>query len=177
MPTSRDIDARSWIALRDERAGDGDAIADLIQRAFAAMAVSRHNEHRIVAALRAAGVLTVSIVAEHTGVIVGHCAASPVTVSDGSGNWYGLGPVSVLPEFQRRGIGTTLVRDTLDRLRAHGACGCVVLGHRAYYERFGFDVVPGMSLDGYAGHNFVGLRFGPQTPRGVVNYHASFRVT
>ena len=56
-------------------------------------------------ALRAAEALTVSLVAELDGRVIGHIAFSPVAISDGTQDWYGLGPVSVLPEYQRQGIG------------------------------------------------------------------------
>jgi hypothetical protein len=59
-------------------------------------------------------------------------------ISDGATGWFGLGPISVLPELQGTGIGTLLMQDALRLLRARGAAGCVVLGDPAYYSRFGF---------------------------------------
>jgi putative acetyltransferase len=73
--------------------------------AFKTVEISNHTEQFIIAALRAAKALTVSLVAESGGRVVGHVAFSPVTISDGTRNWYGLGPVSVLPAYQRQGIG------------------------------------------------------------------------
>ena len=75
-----------------------------------------HTEQFIVAALRRAGVLTLSLVAEFDGIVVGHVAASPVTISDASGGWLGLGPLSVLPEHQGRGIGSALMHEALRRM-------------------------------------------------------------
>ena len=92
------------VLIRNETSADVSAIADVTVAAFKTLAISNHTEQFIIAALRAAKALTVSLVAEVDGRLVGHIAFSPVTISDGSPNWYGLGPVSVLPEWQRRGI-------------------------------------------------------------------------
>ena len=69
----------------------------------------------------AANALAISLVAEVDGEVVGHIAFSPVTISDGSQNWYGLGPISVLPKCQRQGIGRALMQEGLSRLKARGA--------------------------------------------------------
>jgi putative acetyltransferase len=69
--------------------------------AFKTLDISNHTERFIIEALRAAGALTVSLVAEIDGRVIGHIAFSPLTISDGTQYWYGLGPVSVLPEYQR----------------------------------------------------------------------------
>src|SRR4030067_894759 len=87
-----------------------------------------HTEQFIISALRAANVLTVSLVAEIDGRVVGHIAFSPVTISDGSQNWYGLGPVSVLPEYQRQGIGKSLIQEGLSALKGLGGQGCALVG-------------------------------------------------
>ena len=79
--------------------------------AFADLAISQHTEQFIIEALRAAGALTLSLVAERNGQVVGHIAFSPVTISDGTDRWYGLGPVSVLPSCQRVGIGKALIEE------------------------------------------------------------------
>ena len=102
----------------------------------------------IINALRAAGALTISLVAEVGGKVVGHIAFSPVTISDGSHDWYGVGPVSVLPEFQKQGIGKSLIQEGLSLLKAAGAKGCVLVGDPRYYERFGFRNLPDLILDG-----------------------------
>jgi putative acetyltransferase len=83
--------------------------------AFKTLGISNHTEQFIIEALRAANALTISLVAEVDGRVVGHIAFSPLTISDGTRNWYGLGPVSVLPEYQRQGIGKALIREGLSR--------------------------------------------------------------
>ena len=60
-------------------------------------------------------------------------------MSDGSPGWYGLGPLSVLPPYQRQGIGGALIHEGLSRLKGLGARGCCLVGHPAYYQRFGFQ--------------------------------------
>ena len=92
------------------------------------------------------GVLTLSYVAEKDDRIVGRIAFSPVEISDGTKlkGWYCLGPVSIysiIPDYQRQWIGTltTLVEEGLGALRDMGAKGCALVGHPAYYPRFGFE--------------------------------------
>ena len=113
-----------------ETPADIDAIFALTQAAFADHPHSEQTEGYINDALRRAGALTLSLVAHEDGRQVGHAAFSPVTIGDGSADWYGLGPVAVLPGMQGRGVGAALIREGLARLRALGAAGCVVMGIR-----------------------------------------------
>lgn len=103
------------ILIRSETAADIDAITEVTVAAFQTLEISNRTEQFIVAALRAAGALTLSLVAELDGRVVGHVAFSPVTILDGTPDWYGLGPVSVLPACQRQGIGKALIREGLSR--------------------------------------------------------------
>ena len=91
--------------IRDERASDIASIAYVTEEAFKTLEISNHTEQYIINALRTAGALTISLVAEMGGNIIGHIAFSPVTMSDGTSDWYGLGPVSVLPDYQNHGVG------------------------------------------------------------------------
>lgn len=93
------------IVVRSETDADVDAITQVTIAAFKTLEVSNQTEQFIIEALRAAKVLAVSLVADVDGRVIGHIAFSPVTISDGTPSWYGLGPVSVLPEYQRKGIG------------------------------------------------------------------------
>ena len=160
--------------LRDERPGDEEAIGDLTARAFSDMPFSDGSEPAIIDRLRQAGGLSLSIVAEDRGTIVGHVAFSPVAVSDGSVDWYGLGPISVDPERQRSGIGSRLVVDGLDRLRAIGAAGCVLLGDPGFYGRFGFSAVPDLILPDVPADHFLAVAFSPVYAAGTVSYHPAF---
>ncbi|HQN30373.1 MAG TPA: N-acetyltransferase, partial [Methanothrix soehngenii] len=143
--------------------------------AFETLEISNHTEQLIIEALRAAGALTVSLVAELDGRVVGHIAFSPVAISDGTQNWYGLGPVSVLPEFQRQGVGKALIREGLSQLRDMGAGGCCLVGHPEYYVKFGFQKLPGLLLDGVPPEVFFALSFDGHNPRGSVAFHEAFK--
>ena len=115
--------------------------------------------------------------AELDGEVVGHVALSPVSISDGSAGWYGLGPISVKPELQRSGIGILLMQAALRLLRERGAAGCVLVGDPAYYSRFGFTPEPGLVLPDVPQDYFQALPFGASLPRGVVTFHEAFSVT
>jgi putative acetyltransferase len=161
-------------SLRPEAASDVAAIAAVTIAAFEPLAISQHTEQFIVAALRAGGALTVSLVAEADGRVVGHIAFSPVTLSDGTRDWYGLGPVSVLPSHQRQGIGRALVREGLSRLEALGARGCCLVGHPAYYRQFGFENPRGLAHEGVPPEVFFALAFDGHVPEGRVAFHEAF---
>ena len=105
------------ILIRDEAKYDAAVITEVTVAAFESMEISNHTEQFIIEALRAAKALTISLVAEVDGRVIGHIAFSPVTISDVTRNWFGLGPVSVLPEYQRQGIGKALIREGLSRLK------------------------------------------------------------
>jgi putative acetyltransferase len=121
--------------IREEGPGDFAAI-----RAVHLDAFSTPAEAGLVDALRAAGALSLSLVAEVGGRVVGHIAFSPVTVDGPEGSWRGLGlaPMAVVSACQRKGIGSALVREGLARLENAGEAFAVVLGHSHYYPRFGF---------------------------------------
>ncbi|MDK3025389.1 N-acetyltransferase [Cupriavidus taiwanensis] len=165
------------LQIRPEVPTDADAIARLTTAAFLAAPHASQTEAFIVNALRRAGQLTVSLVAQDGEALVGHVAVSPVTVSSGAAGWYGLGPVSVVPPRQGQGIGAQLVRAALDALRRQGAAGCVVLGEPAYYGRFGFAAQPGLVLPGVPPQYFQALAFGGACPAGTVSYHDAFNAT
>ena len=162
------------IVIRDETRDDVGAITEVTIAAFETLGISDHTEHFIVAALRAANALTVSLVAEIDGRVVGHIAFSPVTMSDGTPDWYGLGPVSVLPEYQRQGIGQALIRAGLSRLMDMKARGCCLVGHPDYYGRVGFMNPPRLGLDGVPPEAFFALSFDGHFPQGTVAFHDGF---
>ena len=130
------------IVIRKETDSDIGAITEVTVTAFQTLEISNHTEQFIIEALRAAKALTVSLVAEVDGRVIGHIAFSPLTISDGTRNWYGLGPVSVLPSYQRHGIGKALIREGLSRLKSMNAQGCCLVGHPDYYRKFGFNNKP-----------------------------------
>ena len=160
--------------IRPERAGDEAAIHGVVAAAFDGHPHSDGSEPGIVDALRADGDLAISLVAEEGGAIVGHVAFSPVSVSDGSQGWFGLGPAAVDPARQGEGIGTALIERGLDLLRDRGAAGCVVLGDPAYYARFGFAHDPALTYPGPPPEYFQRLVIGNSGAQGVVAYAGAF---
>lgn len=165
------------VSIRPETLEDAAAIDAVTRAAFSAAEHASGTEQAIVAALRRAGALTVSLVAQENGGIVGHVAVSPITISDGTGAWFGLGPLCVAPGRQRAGIGGRLVREALSALRTGGAGGCVVLGEPGYYGRFGFRQEPDLTLPGVPPAYFMALLFQGRLPAGTVAYHPSFEVS
>jgi putative acetyltransferase len=163
------------IVIRNETDADLTTIADVTVAAFKSLEVSNHTEQFIIAALRAAKALTLSLVAEEDGRVVGHIAFSPVTISDGTQNWYGLGPVSVLPDYQRKSIGMALIREGLSRLKDLRAQGCCLVGHPEYYRRFGFENLPGLFLEGVPQEVFFAMSFDGHCSQGTVTFHEGFK--
>jgi len=117
------------IIIRSETDADVSIITEVTVAAFKTLEISNHTEQFIIEALRAAKALTLSLVAEIDGCVVGHIAFSPVTISDDTKHWYGLGSLSVLPEYQRKGVGKALIQEGLAQLKDLGAKGCCVVGH------------------------------------------------
>lgn len=163
------------IVIRSETKADVDVITEVTVAAFASMEISHHTEQFIIEALRSAGVLSLSLVAEVDGRVVGHIAFSPVAISDGTKDWYGLGPLSVLPEWQRSGIGKALMQEGLSRLKSLGAKGCCLVGHPGYYRKFGFDNIPELVHLGVPPEVFLALSFDGSTPQGIVAFHEAFK--
>ena len=163
------------IIIRNEIDADVDAITEVTVAAFKTLEISNHTEQFIVEALRANNALTVSLIAEVDEHVVGHVAFSPVTISDGTQNWYGLGPVSVLPEHQRKGIGKSLILEGISRLKGLNAKGCCLVGHPDYYRKLGFKNVSGLVHEGVPPEVFLAMSFDGQIPQGTVNFHDGFK--
>jgi len=163
--------------IRNETTLDIDAIAEVTIAAFSTLPISNHTEQFIINSLRAADALAISLVAEIDGRVVGHIAFSPVTISDGSIGWYGLGPVSVLPEYQKQGIGKSLVNKGLSLLKELGGQGCTLVGDPNYYKRFGFRNIPDLVHEGIPQEVFLALPFTEKVPQGMVIFHEAFLAT
>lgn len=124
--------------IRPETPGDYDTIFRLTQKAFEPMPFSEGKEAQCVKRLREDGDLTLSFVASEDTELVGHIAFSPVFLDEIGNGWYALGPVSVWPHLQGRGIGKALVDHGLMKLKEMEANGCILIGDPKYYSRFGF---------------------------------------
>jgi putative acetyltransferase len=162
------------IVIRNEIESDIKAISEVTKAAFENLPISNHTEQFIINALRDANALTISLVAVAGKKVVGHIAFSPVTISDSSPAWYGLGPISVLPELQKQGIGKSLVHEGLSSLESLGAKGCVLVGDPNYYERFGFTSLPNLVTDGVPQENVLALPFEERKTSGTVVFHDGF---
>jgi putative acetyltransferase len=163
------------IVIRGETDADVSAISEVTVAAFKTLEISNHTEQFIIEALRAAKALAVTLVAEMDGRVIGHIAFSPVTISDGTRDWYGLGPVSVLPAYQRQGIGKALIREGLSRLKDMNAQGCCLVGHPDYYRKFGFKNISGLVHEGVPQEVFFALSFDGRYPQGTVAFHEGFK--
>jgi putative acetyltransferase len=161
------------VLIRQESVADHDAIRSLTARAFAGPSFSDGTEPRVIDELRRANALVSSLVALVGEQIVGHVAFSPVGPPALQG-WFALGPVSVEPSFQRRGVGTQLVEAGLETLRARGAKGCVLVGDHRYYRRFGFSAAPAWAPPEYPAQHFQILAFGAVLPHVRIAFHAAF---
>lgn len=162
------------ISIRKEQSRDIRRIHEVTVAAFLNAPHTSHTEQFIVNALRDSGALSISLVAENGGRIVGHVALSPVVISDGSEGWYGLGPISVNPDAQGVGTGSELMHAALKELKNINAKGCVLLGDPGYYHRFGFKPVDGLVLPGVPPEYFQAVLLQGAYPQGEVAYHEAF---
>jgi len=163
--------------IRKETVADIDSITEVTIAAFKTLQISNHTEQFIIKALRSVGALTISLVAEIDGRVVGHIAFSPISVSEGTTGWYGLGPVSVLPEHQKQGIGKSLINKGLSLLKEMGGQGCALVGDPNYYKKFGFKNYPELIHERIPQEVFLVLPFAEKVPKGIVVFHEGFWAT
>ena len=120
------------IDIREELPEDIAAIREVNKRAF-----GQNQEPNLVDALRSNGASLLSLVATVDGQVVGHIMYSPAIIAEVAGA--ALAPMAVLPEHQRRGIGSKLIETGTRKLKDAGIPFIIVLGHPSYYPRFGFQ--------------------------------------
>lgn len=162
------------LIIRQESPSDIPAIHALTEAAFLNAPHTAHTEQFIVDGLRRAGALSISLVAEVNGVVVAHVAVSPVSITNGTSGWYGLGPISVYPGHQRRGIGSRLMIEVLRQLAVMGASGCVLVGDPSFYARFGFEPGGDLVCPGVPAEYFQAICLVPPPPQGSVRFHEAF---
>lgn len=165
------------VEIREEEPQDVAAVRHVNELAF-----GEPDEADMVDALRSRGVVTLSLVAEKDGLIVGHIMFSPVTIEGPEHEFpaVALGPMAVLPEHQRQGIGTALAETGLAECRKAGHERVVVLGHVDYYPRFGFAPASrwGVVYEWGAGDEFMAIELREGALRdceGVAKYQPEFR--
>ncbi len=128
------------ILLREEAVDDYRSIRELTISAFRCSILGYHGEAELIDAIRNEATDSLSLVACYDDRIVGHVLFSPVHIRTSTADipGMGLGPISVAPLHQRKGIGGLLVNEGLARLAAQNCSFVVVLGHPDYYQRLGF---------------------------------------
>ena len=165
------------LRFRPEEPDDETSIFALTKAAFDGRHYASGNEAEIIDALRASGALTLSLVALRDNDIVAHIAFSPVTIDDEPSQWLGLGPVSVFPAQQGKGIGQALIRHSLDEVKGNGVQGVVLLGNPEYYRRFGFAAASDLHMQGYPPEYLMSLHLAGPMPKGGVLFHPAFHDT
>lgn len=165
------------LVIRREEQSDISAIRKVNERAF-----KGPIEVRLVDLLREANKATISLVATFDNRVVGHILFSSITIESNPRNMRGLGlaPLAVLPECQRRGIGSGLVTKGLEECRKKGYDIAVVLGDVPYYTRFGFKRARlyGLSNEYNADENFMALELKEgalNSVSGLVKYQPEFK--
>ena len=124
------------LVIRCEDANDQSAVRTVNESAF-----GRPDEADLIDRLRKEGAVILSLVAERKKQVVGHILFSRMWIDSPGASLaaVSLAPLAVLPLHQRKGIGGTLIRGGLERLRDRGERMVLVLGHADYYRRFGFS--------------------------------------
>ena len=165
------------IVVREERPDDADVIREVTRQAFASANHADGSEPLIPERLRQRGALTLSLVAQAGGEVVGHVAVSPVEIAADDRpdrGWFGIGPLSVRPDMQRQGVGKALMRECLARLRDTGAAGCVLVGDPEYYGRFGFASNAALAYADVPNDYVLALPFGDDPPAGTIHFDPAF---
>lgn len=134
---------KQTVVLRQEQASDFEAVFEVIRRAFEKEEYSDQREQYLVERLRnsSAFIPELSIVAETEGKVVGHILMTKIQIKDKDATHpsLALAPVSVLPEFQGKGIGARLIHKAHEVADSLGFSSSVLLGHEKYYPRFGYE--------------------------------------
>ncbi len=160
--------------VREENSGDAEAIRSVHDEAF-----GRPHEAHLVDRLRAAGLVTASVVAIDDGRVVGNAVFSRLSVETARGpiEAVALAPVAVVPKRQRTGIGAAMIEQGLRLCRQRGLLAAFVLGDSSYYRRFGFSAARAERIQSpYSGPHWMALEFaeGALDAEGRVAYPAAF---
>ncbi len=165
------------LRVREEMTHDRVGIRKTCRAAFGG-----HEEENLVDALRRDGDVVASLVAVEGNNVLGHILFSRLDVrnEDLSVNAAALAQMAVVPDRQREGIGTRMIRSGLALCRSRGVEAVFVLGHPEYYPRFGFSAAKAEGIDApFSGDVFMAIDLKPGTlrPRGLsLEYPAAFGV-
>ena len=162
------------IVIRPEVESDRRAIWEVTKSAFEGRPYADGDEQDLIDNLRAEGALTVSLVAIDSSALVGQITFSPAYISSDRGDWYALGPVSVVPERQREGIGASLINAGIKAIDALGAAGCILTGDPGYYSRHGFALAPEHCPESESEEYFMIRVIGDEQPVGIFAFHEAF---
>lgn len=160
--------------IRKEYSSDHDTIRSITELAFRDMPYAGGDEQDVIDRLRSVTALTLSLVAVLDEEIVGHIAFSPAEAEDGSCPWFALGPVSVVPKLQRKGIGSALIKSGLAQIRNMDARGCILTGNPQYYKQFGFQLAPENCPLNEPAESFMRILFSSTRPAGRFSFHKAF---
>ena len=162
------------LRIRKELPSDHRTIRHITKLAFQGKEYAGGDEQEVIDRLRAASALTLSYVAVDNENVVGHIAFSPALAEDSSMSWFALGPVSVLPERQRTGIGMAMIHKGLNSLEEMGALGCILTGDPNYYKKFGFKLKPKNVPPDEPKEYFMVKLFTSYEPTGEFYFHKAF---
>ena len=162
------------LLIRPEETSDQATIYDITKRAFLPMPFAAGDEQDLINTLREAGALSLSIVAEIHGKVVGHMALSPATHESGEDHWFGLGPISVEPALQRTGVGRALIAEATAWMKGRHARGCILVGDVNYYTRHGFLPAPAHAPEGEPPEYFMVRPLSGNPPDGRFKFHPAF---
>lgn len=165
------------LKIRSELPTDIAEIRTLITAAFTPAPFYVGAEADIVDLLRKTGDMTMSLVAEKAGKILGHLVFSPILINGEASTWFGLGPISVPTTHRKQGIAAALINEGVTQVKKLNASGCVTVGSLRYYKHFGFENHVGMHLTGAPTKDFLALGFGGEFPRGEVLFSNAFYCT
>jgi putative acetyltransferase len=164
------------LQIGPETPADEQAIEALLRAAFAHHPHSNQTEHLLVDTLRAAGALSLSLVARDDAGLAGYAGFSPVTVDGADCGCHAMAPLAVSPDRQGHGIGRQLVEAGLASLASRGARACVVVGDPVWYRQSGFVPAHGLLLEGIP-KEFLLVRSLDQTlPTGRLGFHPAFAI-
>lgn len=131
-----------YIKIHKETPDDYNCVIELTEKAFETLEISDHNEGKLIDKLRKAPAFIeeLSLVAELNGQVIGHILFTPIVIDYGEQQFQSLvlAPVSVLPEFQKQGIGGELILAGHQKAVELGFRSAILLGHPEYYPRFGY---------------------------------------